>query len=314
MTLLGIDAGGTRTVCQVADATGRVLAEARGPGANLQSAGELEVEKVLHQVIDQAQAAADAGPPSALCLGMAGVDRPNDAAIVRSILARIGQRAHVLIVNDALIALEAGAPASPGIVVIAGTGSIAYGRDEQGHAARAGGWGYVLGDEGSGYWLGRQALRAVVRASDGRGPQTGLTGRILAHYRVSRPRDLVEQIYVGGTRPSAIAALAREVEAAAADGDDLAAHILDVGARELADAATSVARRLDLRACPVVLAGGTLLGGSRLRKGVTARLTETLPAASVRSLDVEPALGAVRLAQAVLAGSVTLPVYVDRRP
>jgi N-acetylglucosamine kinase-like BadF-type ATPase len=239
MSVLGIDAGGTRTVCVLAEDDGSVIAEVRGAGANLQSAGELEVEKVLHELI--AQAIGNAPAPGAICLGMAGVDRPQDADTVRGILRRIGLRAHITVVNDALIALEAGVPGRPGTVVIAGTGSIAYGRSADGRGARAGGWGYVLGDEGSGYWLGRLALRAVLRAADGRGEQTDLTGRVLAHYGVERPRDLVRQIYEGGTRPSAIAALAREVGAAADAGDAIAGHLVTVAAQELAKAVHSVA-------------------------------------------------------------------------
>ena len=117
--------------------------------------------------------------PAAICLGIAGVDRPDDARVVREIMKRIGYKAKVLVVNDALVALEAGAPDQPGVVVIAGTGSIAYGRNEQNQAARAGGWGYMLGDEGSGYWIGRAALRAVLREADRRGPATQLTGLLL---------------------------------------------------------------------------------------------------------------------------------------
>src|SRR5690606_18783722 len=101
--------------------------------------------------------------PAAICLGIAGVDRPDDAAVVQGIMKRIGYKARVLVVNDALVALEAGAPGQPGIVIISGTGSICYGRNADGMAARSGGWGYVLGDEGSGYWIGRAALRAVLR-------------------------------------------------------------------------------------------------------------------------------------------------------
>src|SRR4030095_5169289 len=101
--------------------------------------------------------------PSVICLGIAGVDRAPDEAIVRGIMKRIGYKATILVVNDALIALQAGIGDLPGIVIVAGTGSIAYGRNAKGEAARAGGWGYVLGDEGSGYWIGRLALRAVVR-------------------------------------------------------------------------------------------------------------------------------------------------------
>ncbi len=142
VVVLGIDAGGTKTVCQVARADGTVVAESRGPGANLQNAGELQVEKVLHELIDAATLQADAWPAS-VCIGMAGVDRAEDAAVVRGILTRLIPRCPVTVVNDALIALEAGAPGCPGVVLIAGTGSIAYGRDTHGRAARSGGWRFT---------------------------------------------------------------------------------------------------------------------------------------------------------------------------
>ena len=315
MVVLGIDAGGTKTVCQLADADGRILNETRGPGANLQAAGELEVEKVLHGVIDAAlgQGAA-AKRPSVICVGMAGVDRPRDAETVHAILGRIGHRARALVVNDALVALEAGVAAAPGVVIVAGTGSIAYGRDGRGRAARAGGWGYVLGDEGSGYWIGRQALRAVVRASDGRGEETSLTGRILAHYRAARPSDLVREIYQGGWHPHAIATLACEVDAAAAEGDAVSQRILAIGALELADAATSVASRLSLTDCPVVLAGRILRSLAGLRDPVMARLGERLPQCRAEVLTVEPAVGAVRIALAAASGHLALPTYLDSTP
>jgi N-acetylglucosamine kinase-like BadF-type ATPase len=193
--------------------------------------------------------------------------------------------------------------------VIAGTGSIAYGRDNAGRGARAGGWGYVLGDEGSGYWLGRLALRAVLRAADGRGEATALTERLLAFYGVAKPRDLVREIYEGGTRPSAIAALAREVGAAADEGDGIAGHLVTVAAQELAAAAASVARRLSTEREPVVLSGGTLLGMDRLRQQVTEELAIRLPQAPVRPLQTDPAHGAVHLARAALTGTLRVPAY-----
>src|SRR6188508_1825493 len=219
--VIGIDAGGTKTVCLLADEQGNVVAEARRGGANLQAAGELEVEKVLHQVMEEAIGDRSIAP-SAICLGIAGVDRPDDYAVVGAIMRRIGYKARVIIVNDALVALEAGASGQPGVVVISGTGSISYGRNARAEAARSGGWGYVLGDEGSGYWIGRHALRAVVRESDGRGHATAMTPLVLAHFGASRPDDLVHAIYDGALRPSAIAAVARAVQAAADAGDDLA--------------------------------------------------------------------------------------------
>jgi N-acetylglucosamine kinase-like BadF-type ATPase len=131
--------------------------------------GELEVEKVLHEVMELGVGGAVRRPRS-ICLGIAGVDRAEDAAIIRSIMRRIGNKAPVLVVNDALIALEAGAGDGPGIVLIAGTGSICYGRNDEELAGRAGGWGYILADEGSGWWMGQRAIQAVMRQADGEGP------------------------------------------------------------------------------------------------------------------------------------------------
>src|SRR5258705_13751437 len=168
MHVLGIDAGGTKTVCLLADEQGTIVSEGRGGGANLQSSGELAVEKVLHEVMEIA-IGDRAITPSAICLGIAGVDRENDERTVRAIMRRIGYKSRVLVVNDALIALVAGAEDSPGIVVIAGTGSIVYGRNAAGEAARAGGWGHMIGDEGSGYWIGREALAAGVGRPPGPG-------------------------------------------------------------------------------------------------------------------------------------------------
>lgn len=311
--VLGIDAGGTKTVCQLADETGAIVGESRGPGANLQAAGELAVEKTLHNLMDEAMAAHAGARLGAICVGMAGVDRPGDAEVVRGIMRRIGHGAPVLIVNDALVALEAGAPGSPGVVIIAGTGSICYGRNEHGQAARAGGWGYVLGDEGSGYWIGRHALRAVVREADRRGPRTTLTPKALKHFGVDRPQDLIHEIYYGGMRPGAIAALASQVQEAFVEGDAVAAGILEVGVRELVSSAASVVARLHLeeQAFAFVLSGGIFRAVPWMREQLTARLPRISRTAEIRHLQVEPAVGAVYLAIALLAGNVRVPVYVD---
>ncbi|HZL92665.1 MAG TPA: BadF/BadG/BcrA/BcrD ATPase family protein, partial [Vicinamibacterales bacterium] len=197
MYVLGIDAGGTKTVCLLADDSGRVLAESHGGGANLQASGELAVEKVLHQVMEDTLAQRDVRP-DAICLGIAGVDRPNDAQAVQGIMRRIGFKARVTVVNDALVALVAGAGEQAGVVIVAGTGSIAYGVDASKRSCRAGGWGYLLGDEGGGYWIGRAALSAVVRAFDGRGPATRLTELVLAEMHLATPSELIHAIYDRG--------------------------------------------------------------------------------------------------------------------
>ncbi len=310
MHVLGIDAGGTRTVCLLADERGTILSEAVGGPANLQAAGELEVEKVLHAMMQQSLQ--ERQLPAAICLGMAGVDRAQDVDVVRGIMQRIGSKARVLIVNDALIALVAGVGDAPGVVIVAGTGSIAYGRNGSNESARAGGWGHVLGDEGSGYWVGRLALRAVLRQAEGRGRPTRLTSRLLQRYRLPEAQDLVHEVYYRSPQPSTIAALSAEVQGAADEGDEIALGILDSGARELAAAGVSVARRLDLTAhdFDVVLAGGIMRNVPRLADGVGERLREIVPSVRVSVLDREPAVGAVRLALAHAIGRAVIPTYL----
>jgi N-acetylglucosamine kinase-like BadF-type ATPase len=309
MHVLGIDVGGSKTVCLLADEQGRVLASAREEGANLQGAGELALEKVLHSVMEKTIAERDVRP-SAICLGIAGVDRPADEAIVCSIMKRIGYKARILVVNDALIALQAGVGEGPGIVIVSGTGSIAYGR-RNGQAARAGGWGSVLGDEGSGYWIGRLALRAVVRHADGRGRSTALTSKLLGHFHAQRAAELIHKIYHEEVGPRAIASLAKYVQEARNEGDAVATAILNQSADELITAATAVMMRLDLKdeVFAFVLAGGMF----HAIPWLCDQLKLLLPSLALRSrtirLETEPALGAVQLAIAELHGGAAVPAY-----
>ena len=312
MHVIGIDAGGTKTVAFLADADGRIIADGRAGGANLQTEGELQVEKVLHDVIEQVTRGRNI-TAAAVCLGMAGVDREADGRTIREIMRRLGYRSNTLIVNDALIALVAGAGASPGLVVISGTGSIAFGVSHRGLAARAGGWGPTLGDEGSGYWIGRRALEAVTRDADGRGPRTELTQLVLDHFQLPRPQSLVSEIYHQPQGRRAIAALAPLVDGARADGDLVATEIMIEAADELAAAAASVISRLEMRGeqFPILLAGGILKRSEWLAAEVARRMAEVAPRSDVLPLTHEPALGAVRLALAEARGGVRVPPYID---
>jgi N-acetylglucosamine kinase-like BadF-type ATPase len=312
MHVLGIDAGGTKTVALLADDRGRIVGEGHGGGANLQTEGELQVEKILHEVIVRA-IGDHRHPPAAACLGMAGVDRDSDGRIIRGIMARLGFRQNALIVNDALIALVAGAGANPGVVVISGTGSIAYGVSGRGVAARAGGWGPTLGDEGSGYWIGRRALEAVVRDADGRGPRTALTDRVLEYFSLPRPELLISEIYHQPHGRRAIAALGPIVDRARLDGDLVASEIMIDAADELAGAAASVITRLEMRGeeFPILLAGGMLRRSEWLAAEIDRRMAEVAPRSEVLPLTQEPVIGAVRLAEAAANGYVRVPPYLD---
>ena len=295
--VVGIDSGGTKTVGLLAEETGKVLAKARGGGANLVIHGELDVEKVLYQVIEDLESP---GPIEAICLGMAGVDRSEEKELIEGLLRRLGLRKNLRIVNDALIALVAGAPEGMGIVVSAGTGSIAYGVDPSGETARSGGWGYLLGDEGSAFWLGHAAVRQGVRAVDGRGPATSLFERISQKLDLDVPDGLVKWFYDQELSRDRVAKLASVVQEAADDGDVAANSLLDQAAQHLARAARAVDRKLTFtESYPLVLAGGAFRACPSLFERVENNLD--LPKAEVVRLEKEPATGAVTLALELLS-------------
>ena len=295
--VVGIDSGGTKTVGLLAEETGKVLAKARGGGANLVIHGELAVEKVLYQVIEDLESP---GPIEAICLGMAGVDRSEEKELIEGLLRRLGLRKNLRIVNDALIALVAGAPEGMGIVVSAGTGSIAYGVDPSGETARSGGWGYLLGDEGSAFWLGHAPVRQGVRAVDGRGPATSLFERISQKLDLDVPDGLVKWFYDQELSRDRVAKLASVVQEAADDGDVAANSLLDQAAQHLARAARAVDRKLTFtESYPLVLAGGAFRACPSLFERVENNLD--LPKAEVVRLEKEPATGAVTLALELLS-------------
>lgn len=310
MHVLGIDVGGTKSVCLLADADGRIVGEGYGPGGNLQTSGESGLEAVLRQVVDAAIDGRTVAP-AAICLGIAGVDREDEARAVRHVVARIGFTSRTVVANDALIALVAGAGDAPGIVIIAGTGSIVYGRNAQNVAARAGGWGHIIGDEGSGYWIGREALTAVVRAVDGRGRATELTAAVLAHFGLDDLSGLPRIVYDRELPRMSVAALGPVVQRARDAGDEVAALILGRAAAELALATRSVAGRLEMidGAFRVVLAGGVFGVVPWLAEELPRRLAVIAPRCDVQILRGEPAAGAVRIALAEARGGAILPRY-----
>jgi len=293
--VLGIDAGGTKTRAILTDESGRVVGGSRGGGANLRTHGELQVEKVLHAVVEQAEAEAGARA-DALALGIAGADRPEDHAVLREILRRIGFKDRVVVANDARIAFVAGSERRVGLALICGTGSIAWGRNASGRIARAGGWGWHLGDEGSGFWIGEHAIRSVLRAADGRGRATSLEKPLFEHFGIARPEEILRALYDSEYPRHRVATFSARVEEAARAGDAVAGELLQAAVNELVLAAESVASRLELPSAPydVVLAGGTFAALPGLEESVAARLAH--PNARVRRLEEEPALGAVKLA------------------
>ena len=228
--------------------------------------GEQQARESLHSAIRQVCAAAKISPDriAAVCVGATGAARPEIAETIRKIVAELipgNSAAKIEVGADTIIALEAAFGPGPGVIVIAGTGSVAYGRDLAGHTARAGGWGFAISDEGSGYWIGRRAISAILRSRDqgieGRaedqGRETTLTALVLRAWKLSSIDELVTP--ANATPPPEFARLFPIVLRAADEGDPLAREILDDAGSKLAELASTVVRRLAPRASPETAAG-----------------------------------------------------------
>jgi len=242
------------------------------------------------------------GEISALCLGLAGAGRAEDIQRFQNWAVDHFPTTAVKIVSDADILLMAGAPSGPALALICGTGSIVYGRMVTGEIIRAGGWGYLFGDEGGGYAIGIAALRKMMQAYDGRGPETLLSEMVLERYGLHTPPELVHTIYGAESPRSAVATLSELVEQAAGQGDSVAIAILDESSRELARAIAAVYPRLGVSTVPLVVTGGTILHGRYLQKAFNhACETQGLKFTAVRYV-LEPAECAIQLARKLLFG------------
>ncbi|UFJ41441.1 N-acetylglucosamine kinase [Brevibacillus humidisoli] len=292
--VIGIDGGGTKTVAALADGRGEIISTARGDSSNMQSRPFAEVEQTLTALINRLlqEAGIKRTELDAIFFGLAGADRPEaKQRIAASSLAGDGSD-RVVIDNDAVTALYSGTWGKPGIVLIAGTGSIAYGISEQGERCRVGGWGYLLGDEGSGFDLGQQALTAVMRQFDGRGRPTVLTELILQQTGLADPAGLVHYVYSAPNVRKRVAEASYLLLDAAARGDQVASEILHQAADSLAELVQTCAEKCG-SGLPVVVAGGLLAEDTQLRREVLARLS---PACDVILPELPPVVGALVMA------------------
>jgi len=291
----GIDAGGTKTRAFAMTRSGEIVGRGAGGPGNLLSSPDPRGS------ISAALAEALAGRRAdAVVLSCAGGDRAADRERGRDILRGIlGQDVPVAVTHDAEAALYAGNAAGYGVVLIAGTGSVAYGRNPSGDEERSGGWGYLIGDEGSAFWIGKEGLRAASYDFDGRGSPTAISRHLYRDLGVADFQGVLPLLY-GRPHPApAIAAATRAVAQANSEGDRVAANIIQRGARELARAVTIVAAKLGLSDGPVYLAGGAFENVRALEQRVRQELLSALPRAAVEPIAEEPAMGAARLAAAL---------------
>ena len=293
--LIGADVGGSKTAVGVSDGSDVVQVRAEGPGAAVRPGRALASAGVIAEVVRRALSGIGRLGGDVLVVGAAGAGRDPERTELRKALRAETLADTIVVTTDIEIALEGAFERGPGVVVSAGTGSIAVGRDRQGHHRRIGGYGWQMGDEGSGYAIGRAALGAVSRAYDGRSPRTALTERLLATTRSSDFDALVR--WAAGASPAEIAGLAPGVLEVAAQGDPLAQGIADYAARELSQLAICLLPLLEVDApVGVALTGGLLTNDQPLRRSVLARLGEE-SGLRPRQDPVDPVVGALRLAR-----------------
>ncbi len=308
--VIGIDGGGSKTRAMVADESGRTIAETVGPGSAVRPERVDESAAVIAEVVRDALASCDMThvTPRALCVGIAGVGRDTERQALWQALVERELASDIVVHTDVSVALDDAFGDGPGVLVVSGTGSIAYGRGPTGSTARCGGWGPVAGDEGSGAWIGRRALSVVTAAADGREPETALTGAVLTAAQVNETADLSP--WAASATPSQLATLAPVVLSVAEGGDLRANAIVSLAVEELMLHVRTLARELfadERAALSVAFSGGLLSRSSILRKRLEHRLKSAVPGAQVSSTAVHPARGAVRAALRIAGEAMASP-------
>jgi glucosamine kinase len=298
--LIGIDGGGTRTTLALADHDGREILRRTGPAGLVDPRSPAATAEMLIDLAREAIAASGVnGPAAALCAGLAGVGNRTEREIVEMVLARSGIAEKISIRPDGEIALAGAFGGGPGILLIAGTGSVAFGRGEDGRTERCGGWGMVLGDEGSGYSIGRAAVRAALRSVDGRGAETRLLPVLLDVLGMAVPEALPP--WAGRADKSEIAALAVYAVRLADEGDKVATDLVRTAARDLAGHAAALVRTLGPWGGPVPAAAhGGLARDPTFARHLHDALDGLAPRVEVREPESDAVAGAVRFARGIV--------------
>lgn len=300
---LGVDGGGTKTLAWVGVTREPGNFETIGKGNSGSSnqvaiGAELALENLassVEQACSQAQISLD--ELNAGVFALAGSAHEAGRTRILEFVTERLQIPQVELVHDGQAVLEAGTSDGYGLALVAGTGAVAFGKNPAGETAVVGGWGYWFGDEGSAYWLGQQALRAISQAADSRAQATRLTERVLRLLDVEDPREILSALSRQGEVRSAIAGLAQLVGETAEANDDVATSIMDSAVQHWSSHLTTLAQRLDLTtSVEIALAGGVLCGSDLARKQLAAQLEQTLLRESSIRLVADPVEGCLKLA------------------
>ena len=310
--ILGVDGGGSRTTVLISDINGNPISRTVSGASSYKSTGRSEAAENLNKGIFKAIQKLKVFKGIyfvSSCFGFAGNDAGEDSRIYMEIvfndkLKRYLNPEKTIICNDTRIGIEAGGKSKNKIIIIAGTGSNCFGVNEEGKQAGASGWDYILADEGSGYKVGLEALRAVMRAYDGRGEKTLLTKTILEKLSLKEPLDLTRWAYNGPFSKFKISELAKTVCTTARMGDKISIDILADEAEEAAISVTTVAKKLGIenKSFDLVFVGGLFKCEKYFKNVLINRLKEKFPQINCISSLVDPVEGAIKLAIENLKG------------
>ncbi|MBU5453814.1 hypothetical protein KQI10_11655 [Pseudoflavonifractor sp. MSJ-30] len=273
MFIAGIDGGGTHTRLELRTADNTLLRRQEFGPFNLNAIGEDAFRARLREVFTACGKMTDC---ARLCVGGAGISNPEVGRILEAELNTAGFAGRWKLCGDQEIALR-GAMDDPGMAVIAGTGSICFGKNAAGETARSGGYGHLIDDGGSGYALGRDVFSAAVQALDGRSEDHAILDAVLEKLGSAEAGAIVSLVYKGATDKAAIARFSSIALELAENGNQRACKILELGAEELHALAAAVQRRLNLQGCPIALLGGLLSEDNAYRRRVEARLSPLGP-------------------------------------
>ncbi|KLU58859.1 glucosamine kinase GspK [Peptococcaceae bacterium CEB3] len=312
---IGVDGGGSKTEVMIFDDESRQMALSSGPASNPNTVGTensvAAVTSLINQGLGKLNSTAERIRGLSLC--MAGVDRPSQAQILHGLFQEKYPETSVEVTNDAFAALSAGTHGESGIVLIAGTGSIAVGEGRRGDTARAGGYGNLVGDEGSGFDIGRQGLMAAVQYVEGRGEKTDLWHLASESFELRHPSDLIPRVYDSVHPVGTVASFARYV-LEAARYDEVAKGVVRNGAENLARMVESVRHQLhDDVSNRVVLSGSLLTQSEMLYDRLRLSLQSVFPLAKAERLAERPSAGAVQRARRLVNPTLS-PEFISASP
>jgi glucosamine kinase len=299
--LIGIDGGGTKTDCAIADLSGKIIQQSSGKPSNFLIIGVEEAVENIFALIEENLFAleGDFADVKQIVIGVAGAGREEDAKLLEKSFKDYAdqERIHfkgVKVLSDAHIALEGAFPDSAGSILIAGTGSILFGKDEKGIIHRVGGFGRLIGDEGSGYSIGRKALNAVSKESDGRGEETLISELLNAKMKSSSANGIINEVYKENLD---VASVARIVIVAAEEGDPIAEDILDEEADELVLHIKSLLNKIQIDNLNIAFSGSLIDNKNFYSDLLKHKIKSSLPKIKVVKPTFPPVSGAILFAK-----------------